>query len=67
VDHPGQRRGLVDLAPDGTVAGIELLNANEQLRASDRGQLVVADEARGSAVTVALTTRLTELAPQQCA
>jgi len=38
----------VDLAPDGTVAGIELLNANEQLRASDDGQLVVADEARGS-------------------
>ncbi|HKG83239.1 MAG TPA: DUF2283 domain-containing protein [Beijerinckiaceae bacterium] len=44
----------VDLAPDGTVAGIELLNANEQLRASDDGQLVVADEARGSEVTVAL-------------
>jgi uncharacterized protein YuzE len=44
----------VDLAPDGTVAGIELLNANEQLRASDGGQLVVADEAPGSEVTVAL-------------
>jgi uncharacterized protein YuzE len=27
----------VDLAPDGTAAGIELLNANEQLRASDGG------------------------------
>jgi uncharacterized protein YuzE len=45
----------VDLAPDGTVAGIELLNANEQLRASDGGQLVVTDEADGREVTVALT------------
>lgn len=44
----------VDLAPDGTVAGIELLNANEQLRASDGGQLVVTDE-RGREVTVELS------------
>ncbi len=44
----------VDLAPDGTVAGIELLNANEQLRSSDGGQLVVADEALGSEVIAAL-------------
>lgn len=44
----------VDLAPDGTAAGIELLNANEQLRASDGGRLVVTDE-KGREVTVALT------------
>jgi uncharacterized protein YuzE len=31
----------VDLAPDGSVYGIELLNANDQLRASDGGRLVV--------------------------
>ncbi|MBI3292906.1 MAG: DUF2283 domain-containing protein [Elusimicrobia bacterium] len=31
----------VDIAPDGTVYGIELLNANEQLRAEDKGNLVV--------------------------
>ena len=31
----------VDLAPDGTVYGIELLNANEQLRTGDDGRLVV--------------------------
>ena len=31
----------VDIAPDGTVFGIELLNANEQLRAADGGTLVV--------------------------
>ena len=35
----------VDLAPDGTVYGIELLNANEQLRAGDQGRLVVVDQA----------------------
>ena len=27
----------IDIAPDGTVYGIELLNANEQLRAGDGG------------------------------
>ena len=37
----------VDLAPDGTVYGIELLNANEQLRGDDGGQLVVVNEAAG--------------------
>jgi uncharacterized protein YuzE len=33
----------VDLAPDGSVYGIELLNANEQLRAADDGRLVVVE------------------------
>jgi len=37
----------VDLAPDGTVYGVELLNANEQLGASDDGVLVVVNEAVG--------------------
>lgn len=37
----------VDIAPDGTVYGIELLNANEQLRAEDQGALVVINEASG--------------------
>ncbi len=37
----------VDIAPDGTVYGIELLNANEQLRAADNGALVVINEAAG--------------------
>ena len=37
----------VDIAPDGTVYGIELLNANEQLRAADNGTLVVVNEAVG--------------------
>ena len=37
----------VDIALDGTVYGIELLNANEQLRAGDNGTLVVVNEALG--------------------
>ncbi|MBI4737571.1 MAG: DUF2283 domain-containing protein, partial [candidate division NC10 bacterium] len=31
----------VDLAPDGIIYGIELLNANEQLRRGDAGTLLV--------------------------
>lgn len=37
----------VDVGPDGTVYGIELLNANQQLRAGDAGALVVINEALG--------------------
>ena len=37
----------VDLAPDGTVYGFELLNANAQLQASDDGALIVVNEALG--------------------
>lgn len=36
----------VDMAPDGTIYGLELLNANEQLRGEERGKLVVVNEAR---------------------
>lgn len=46
----------VDLAPDGTVYGIELLNANVQLRAADGGRLVVTDESSGREDTVPLGT-----------
>ena len=35
----------MDIAPDGTVYGIEMLNANQQLRAEDNGNLVVVNEA----------------------
>ena len=35
----------VDIAPDGTVYGIELLNANAQLEAEKDGNLIVIDEA----------------------
>ncbi len=43
----------VDIAPDGSVYGIELLNANEQLRSSDGGKLVLVDE-NGRETTVPL-------------
>ena len=44
----------IDIAPDGTLYGIELLNANEQLCGADGGKLVIADEAAGKerAVTI---------------
>lgn len=35
----------IDIAPDGRVYGIELLNANKQLRGQDGGRLVVRNEA----------------------
>jgi len=44
----------VDLSPDGTVYGIELLNASARLRAADGGRLVVVDEAAGSETDVPL-------------
>ncbi len=37
----------IDISPDGTVYGIELLNANQQLGAGDQGSLVVVNEALG--------------------
>ena len=37
----------VDLAPDGTLYGIELFNANEQLRSEDGGKFVLLNEAEG--------------------
>ncbi len=46
----------IDLAPDGTIYGIELLNANEQLRASDGGRIVVVDEANGEERALALAS-----------
>ena len=37
----------VDIAPDGTIYGIELLNANQQLGADNQGKLIVVNEALG--------------------
>ncbi len=44
----------IDLAPDGTVYGIELLNANAQLAAGDGGELIVVNEASGESSKVKL-------------
>ena len=45
----------VDLAADGTVYGIELLNANAQLRAYDDGHFVIVDQIAGRRVEVPLS------------
>ena len=45
----------VDMAPDGTIYGIELLNANAQLRTEDGGTLVVFNEALGQSSEIPLT------------
>ena len=37
----------IDMAPDGTIYGIELLNANEQLQRGDTGRLLIINEATG--------------------
>ena len=45
---------VVDVAPDGTIYGIELLNANQQLRRDDGGRLLVVNEATGEQAEVEL-------------
>ena len=45
---------LLDVGPDGTVFGIELLNAREQLQAADQGQLIVVDDASGKQQSITL-------------
>lgn len=51
----------VDMAPDGSVYGIELLNANEQLGAGDRGLLVVVNEAAGERTEIPLAHATPEI------
>ena len=43
---------IVDLATDGTVYGIELLNANEQLGRGKKGSVLIVNEATGQEVEV---------------
>ncbi len=45
---------VIDMAPEGTIYGIELLNANEQLRREDGGELVVFNEATGERAEIPL-------------
>ncbi|MBI3013398.1 MAG: DUF2283 domain-containing protein [Elusimicrobia bacterium] len=44
----------IDLAPDGTIYGIELLNANKQLRDHESKNLVVENSATGKSAVVSL-------------
>jgi uncharacterized protein YuzE len=48
---------VVDIAPDGTVYGIELLNANEQLQRGDMGELIVVNEETGEQTELPLTKK----------
>jgi uncharacterized protein YuzE len=45
---------VVDMAPDGTIYGIELLNANEQLYRDDTSTLTIINEATGECVELPL-------------
>lgn len=38
---------VIDMSPDGTVYGIEMLNANEQIKGEDKGKFLVVNEATG--------------------
>jgi uncharacterized protein YuzE len=38
---------IVDMAPDGTIYGFELLNANEQLQQSDDGKVLFVNQLSG--------------------
>jgi len=44
----------VDLTPDGKIYGIELLNANEQLRGLSDGRFIVENEETGESVELSL-------------
>jgi len=46
----------VDIAPDGKVCGIELLNANEQLMAGEEGNFVIINEASQERKEIPLKT-----------
>ena len=45
----------IDLSSDGTIFGIELLNANEQLKDKDANELKVINEATGKEIDVPIT------------
>ncbi|MCD6584757.1 MAG: DUF2283 domain-containing protein [Desulfobacteraceae bacterium] len=43
---------IVDLSPDGTVYGMELLNANEQLLKGDDGKFLFCNEKDGKEIDI---------------
>ncbi|MBI3195198.1 MAG: DUF2283 domain-containing protein [Ignavibacteriae bacterium] len=46
---------MVDISPDGTIYGIELLNANEMFRRDESGMLSFVNEATGKRTEVSLS------------
>lgn len=47
---------IIDIASDGTVYGIELLNANEQLQIGDTGKLIMINETTGDHAELSLAS-----------
>jgi uncharacterized protein YuzE len=45
----------IDLASDGTIYGIELLNANEQISMQDEGKFLLINEVTGEKAEILLT------------
>ena len=45
---------VIDIAPDGSIYGIELLNANEQLHLGETNELLLVNEATGEHAQVPL-------------
>ena len=45
----------IDLASDGTIYGIELLNANEQISRQDEGKFLLINEVTGEKAEIFLT------------
>jgi uncharacterized protein YuzE len=48
---------VIDLAPDGTVYGIELLNANDQMQRDDTGEFALLNEETGEETKFALKVK----------
>jgi len=48
---------VIDLAPDGTVYGIELLNANNQMQRDDTGEFALINEETGEETKFALKVK----------
>jgi uncharacterized protein YuzE len=44
----------IDMASDGTIYGIELLNANEQIQGQDKGKFLLINESTGEKVELSL-------------
>jgi uncharacterized protein YuzE len=47
---------VIDIASDGTVYGIELLNANEQLQIESTGKLLMINETTGESAELSLVS-----------
>ena len=45
----------IDIGPDGTVYGLELLNANQQLAIGPLGELLVVNESSGARTAIKLS------------